>query len=236
MSGDASRGPVQPAGGVVLVTPPGSRSGLRGRRDILTAIVCLVGALSGCAPGNDVTSDAVASQLSAPAPATPGGTADAAAELRCPLSDDHRGVRVLIFTRSDCPIANRYAPRIRDLCATYEDQGVQFSLVYPDPRETESSMQAHLAEYNLPCRGFLDPEHRLVAAVRAEVTPEAVVYDRTGRQVYRGRIDDRFVDFGRMRSEPASDDLRRALDASLTDQPVRAAVTKAIGCPISDLK
>jgi hypothetical protein len=108
--------------------------------------------------------------------------------------------------------------------------------VYPDPRETEASMLAHHTEYDLPCRGLLDPEYRLVIAAGAKVTPEAVVYDRDGRQVYRGRIDDRFVDYGRTRVEPTSDDLRDALDACLNDRPVRTAVTEAVGCLISDLK
>lgn len=205
-------------------------------RDALIAAMCIAGAFAGCSRTQDDGRVAVVQfdpRLSELVPSAPAEPAD---DLRSPLPSENRSVQVLIFTRSDCPISNRYAPRIYDLCELYESRGVEFCVVYPDPRETETSMRAHRSEYGLTCRGLLDPEHALVNATRAKVTPEAVVYDRDGRQVYRGRIDDRFVDYGRTRAEPTSDDLRDALDACLNDRPVRTAVTAAVGCLISDLK
>jgi hypothetical protein len=145
-------------------------------------------------------------------------------------------VRVLIFTRSDCPIANRFAPELRRLGAEYSPLGVQFRMIYPDPRESIGSMKAHLRDYEIPFEGVLDPEHRLVDASNARVTPEAVVIDRSGQQIYRGRIDDRFTDFSRSRRVPTRHDLRDAIEACLSGRPVSVAVTPAIGCLISDLR
>lgn len=64
---------------------------------------------------------------------------------------------VLIFTRTDCPISNRYAPSVASLCNTYQPRGVDFLLVYVNPRENPETNRKHLAEYQYPCRGVLDP-------------------------------------------------------------------------------
>ena len=54
--------------------------------------------------------------------------------------------------------------------------------------------------------------------------------------VYRGRIDDRYVDFGKARAEATQHDLLDALQAVVEGQPVPNPRTKSVGCYIVDLK
>jgi hypothetical protein len=68
------------------------------------------------------------------------------------------------------------------------------------------------------------------------VTPEAAVYTPDHRLVYRGRIDDWYVDFGKPRAAPTTHDLEDALEAVLGGRPVADARTTAVGCFIGDLK
>lgn len=143
---------------------------------------------------------------------------------------------VLIFTRTDCPISNRYAPTVRSLCETYQPRGVDFLLVYVERAENPTTIQNHLKEYQYVCRGVHDPLHELVKMTGATVTPEAVIFDAERKIAYQGRIDDRFVDFGQARSEPTTHDLAQALDALLAGQPVPQPKTNAVGCYIGDLK
>src|SRR5215470_16766602 len=42
---------------------------------------------------------------------------------------------VFIFTSTDCPISNRYAPEVRRIVAAFAQRGVAFRLVYPNPAE-----------------------------------------------------------------------------------------------------
>lgn len=146
------------------------------------------------------------------------------------------GPTVAIFARSDCPISNRYAPEVRRLYEVFHPRGVEFVLIFVDPRETSEAIRTHLKEYEYPCEALLDPEHQLVAATGATVTPEAVVFDGARRRVYRGRIDDLFVDFGKSRSEASTHDLEAAIAATLDGRPVTVPETKAVGCIIADLK
>jgi len=142
---------------------------------------------------------------------------------------------VLVFVRADCPIANRYAPELRRLHEDYSPRGVAFWLVYPDPEATPETIGSHLAEYGHVARALYDPEHALVEHVGASVTPEAALF-RGPRMLYRGRIDDRFVDFGKTRAAPSRRDLRDALDAALSGEDVPAPRTRAVGCFIGDLR
>ena len=142
---------------------------------------------------------------------------------------------VFLFLRSDCPISNRYAPEMRRLHAVFAPQGVRFRLVYVDPREEARSIQRHAEEYQLPGEILRDSAHDLVRLTGARVTPEAAVFDANRRLVYRGRIDDRYTDFGKARAKPNRRDLKLALESVLQGEPVAKPETRAVGCFIADL-
>lgn len=81
-----------------------------------------------------------------------------------------------------------------------------------------------------------DRAHELVTKTGATITPEAVVLDAREQVVYRGRIDDRFVELGRERASPTTRDLRNAIAAALAGRRVSPARTQAVGCFIADMK
>jgi hypothetical protein len=142
---------------------------------------------------------------------------------------------VLIFTRTDCPIANRYAPEIRRLTAKFAPQGVLFRLVYPEASDTPEKIREHLAAFEYPCEAWRDPAHVLVRHFGVKVTPEVVIFVPDGKlTAYRGRIDDLYVDFGRARAAPTTHELEEALAAVLSNRPVAVATTTAVGCSIGD--
>ena len=78
-----------------------------------------------------------------------------------------------------------------------------------------------------------DPQHALVKKAKAQVTPEAAVFSATGRLLYHGRIDNRYVDFGRDRPEATERDLENVLQA-ISEGKTSGFVSKpAIGCYIT---
>lgn len=146
-------------------------------------------------------------------------------------------VSVLVFARTDCPISNRYAPELRRLRERFAPK-VHFTLVYPDPSEPADEVQAHARDFALGFALVRDPEHALVRLAGATVTPEAAVFVGTGGAadlVYRGRIDDRHVDFGRSRPEPSRKDLAEVLEALAAGQAVAPRTTPSVGCAIAPL-
>jgi hypothetical protein len=142
----------------------------------------------------------------------------------------------LIFVGTDCPISNRYAPEIQRLAARFSAEGVAFWLVYVDPDLAREEIRRHLSEFGHTITALHDPEHALVKKAKAEVTPEAAVFDAAGDLVYRGRIDDRYIDFGKARPNARSRDLEQALQAVLAGRRPTTERTRAVGCYIADLK
>jgi AhpC/TSA family protein len=149
------------------------------------------------------------------------------------------GPTVLVFTRTDCPISNRYAPELRRLGQRFTGHGVAFRLVYVDPAETPAAIREHARAYGLGLEVLRDPRHELVRLAGATVTPEAAVFVPDGagpRLVYRGRIDDRAVDFGRARPQPRTRDLADVLESLTTGHALTLRTTTAVGCFIPELR
>ena len=147
------------------------------------------------------------------------------------------GPTVLVFTRTDCPVSNRYAPELRRLGQRFAGRGVAFRLVYVDPAETPAAIREHARAYGLGTDVLRDPRHELVRLAGATVTPEAAVFvaDPAGpRLVYRGRIDDRAVDIGRTRPQPRTRDLADVLEALSTGRALPPRTTTAVGCFITE--
>jgi len=140
------------------------------------------------------------------------------------------GLAVLLFVARECPIANAYAPELARLADRYGARGVAFLLVYSDVDDDLAAVRDHVRGFGLALPAVLDPSQELAHAVGATVTPEAALVDRAGALLYRGRVDDRYLDYGVARRRPERRDLAEALDAALAGEPVRSPRTEPVGC------
>lgn len=152
-----------------------------------------------------------------------------------PLAPLSTGATVLVFVRTDCPISNRYAPELRRLQERFSSRGVRFWMVYPERGAKSDLIRRHASEFQLPGRVIADPAQDLAKRSKVRVTPEAAVFSARGELVYHGRIDDRYVDFGKARPVPTRYDLEEALAAVLAGKPAKTAATKAVGCALEGL-
>ncbi len=152
-----------------------------------------------------------------------------------PFENSTNRAIVFLFIAVDCPISNSYAPEVRRLYAEFAPKNVTFKLIYTDPDLTPAEIRKHLKEYDYPCGALRDPKHELVRLAKARVTPEVAIFVPHSGLVYHGRIDDRFVDFGKKRPNPTVRDLKNALHAVLAGRPVAPSATRAVGCYIPAL-
>lgn len=149
-------------------------------------------------------------------------------------SQEAAPTRVFVFTRTDCPTSNRFAPEVRRIHGEFAAQGVRFWLVYPDPDDTAEMIRSHLAAFGYPIDVLRDPHQTLVQLTQAVRTPEAAVFVNGHHMVYRGRIDDRYTEFGVERGAPTKRDLRDVLTAVLAGEEVEPYTAPAVGCEIPD--
>jgi len=146
-----------------------------------------------------------------------------------------RVATVLVFTTTDCPISNRYAPVIQELASRFEKQGIGFTLVYPVGTDSATVIREHVKTFAYSIPVVRDPAQQLVKHAGARVTPEVAVIGAGGAVLYRGRIDDRYVEFGKDRPQPTERTLERALEAIVQGKPVAVHETQAVGCYLADL-
>jgi AhpC/TSA family len=153
-----------------------------------------------------------------------------------PFAGTLRTAFVFVFTRTDCPASNRYAPELARLHERFAPRGAAFTLVYPGHETTATAIRRHTQEYGYPFAPLRDPDFSFVDMVGATITPEAAVFDAGGTLRYLGRIDDRYISAGRPRPTPTRHDLEEALESILGGRHVPAERTRAIGCLIDDLR
>lgn len=142
-------------------------------------------------------------------------------------------IRVLVFTTTDCPISNRYAPEIQRLASKFEGRA-KFVLVYPVAADSPEVIRDHHKKFGYSLEFIRDTRHQLVTQTGVTVTPEVAVM-AGNRMVYRGRIDDRYIELGRDRPQPTTRDLEAALAALIAGKPVAQRETRAVGCFLADL-
>ena len=152
-----------------------------------------------------------------------------------PLRASANKIVVLVFVRTDCPISNRYAPTIQRMSGQFAGK-VAFWLVYPDKMASADVIGKHLKEYGYVLPVMRDPQHAWVRRSGALVTPEAAVFDTTGKLVYHGRIDNLYEAFGRSRNAATTHELADSIAATLRGETPKTAETEAVGCYIADLE
>jgi hypothetical protein len=145
---------------------------------------------------------------------------------------------VFFFAASDCPICNRYIPEMERLDREFAQDGVRFWWVYPNPGDTAAVVRSHDQQFDIHADTVLDTGQRLTRLAHATTTPEVALFVPAGtglREVYRGRIDDRYLAIGQERPRAMRHDLENAIRAVLAHQPVSGPAGPAVGCSIVPL-
>lgn len=144
------------------------------------------------------------------------------------------GVRfiVVIFASTDCPISNRYVPEIARLNKEFSAKGVRFWWVFPNPADNAQAVLKHNKDFAIRENSLIDASQATVQRANATMTPEATIFTAGMHEVYRGRIDDRYLDIGRERPKAGQHDLELAISAALAGKPVPPPGGPPVGCSI----
>ena len=138
---------------------------------------------------------------------------------------------VLVFTGTECPIGNKYLPRLVELAKAYESKGIAFLGINSNASESAEDVAKHAREHGVTFPILKDANNIVADLAQAERTCEVVVLDSRAVVRYRGAIDDQYG-FGTSKPAPTRNYLTDALDAVLARKPVAVATTPVLGCPI----
>jgi hypothetical protein len=149
-------------------------------------------------------------------------------------------VDVIVFSSTDCPIANVLAPEIERIHKDLQSKGGELFLVHVWEGRSHSDAGEHAKEYGLTMEVLVDSDHELVNLFNATVTPEAIVvtYDAIGNPVvvYQGLINNLFDSPGNRRDKATRHYVREAIDATVSCSNVAAAYRTPTGCVIEQMQ
>jgi hypothetical protein len=184
-------------------------------------------------------------------PAEPARTADGALALgaRMPGADtrmmgvDGREISLasaagpkgtlVIFTCNHCPWVKAWETRIVDLGNKYSKSGFGVVAVNSNdpaqyPEDGLDGMKDRARERGMEYPYVVDATSDVARAFGATHTPEAFLFDKAGRLVYHGSIDDNAHEPDKVKARY----LEQALDAVAGGRKVAVKETKALGCSI----
>jgi hypothetical protein len=140
---------------------------------------------------------------------------------------------VLITRDVECPVSQRYLPRMIELAQRYRAQGFSFAILDVTPHSPAEARRA--AAQAAPLRSVIDDGKAISTALRAESTAEAFVIDARGTLRYRGAIDDQYG-LSHQRAEVRSPWLVDALEKVVRGEDPHTKRTRADGCPLASAK
>jgi glutathione peroxidase-family protein len=139
---------------------------------------------------------------------------------------------LVVFTCNHCPWAKAWQGRIAELSNTYSKKGVGVVLINSNdpaayPEDDFDGTVARAKELKLTVPYAIDATSDVARAFGATRTPEAYLFDKSGKLVYHGAVDDNAKS-----DEVTARYLKDAIDATLAGKAVPVAETKAVGCGI----
>ncbi len=135
---------------------------------------------------------------------------------------------VIAIRDAECPVSQRYAPRLAELEREYGTKGFKFAYIDVAPQDARRA-RADAAGYGLRGRIIQDSGKKLVGALRATSSAEVFVIDARGTLRYRGAVDDQYG-ISVHKDAPHENWLRDALNHVLAGENIAQESTPAPGC------
>jgi thioredoxin-related protein len=140
---------------------------------------------------------------------------------------------LVMFTCNTCPYVIRNQSRTKDVCGYAHNHQVGVILLNSNEGDREggnsfADMQSYARQQSYQWYYALDAGSVLADAFGASRTPECYLFDKNGRLVYHGAIDDSPGDPGQVRHPH----LRNAIDDMVAGWDIPVKESRSVGCSI----
>jgi thiol-disulfide isomerase/thioredoxin len=143
------------------------------------------------------------------------------------ISNEHK---ILYFLSPECPLSQNYSRTIIDLSQKFNNDSINFIMIFPGKEYSTKEIKAFLIKYKLDFPSYLDSDFSLTKTLNAEITPEAFLLDNSNSVLYSGAIDNWAISLGQKRSVISANYLSDALESALKGEEISIKETKAVGC------
>jgi len=143
---------------------------------------------------------------------------------------------LVMFSCNTCPVVKKYQPRTNEVCKYAMSKEIGVVLLNPneaarDKGDSYSDMQNYGKANNYSWFYVVDKNSAMADAFGATRTPEVFLFNKDGKLVYHGAIDD---------NQNGGDEVTRkhlsiAIDEMTGGKDVSTKNTKSVGCGIKRL-
>jgi thioredoxin-related protein len=140
---------------------------------------------------------------------------------------------LVMFSCNTCPVVKGYQARINELCKYTLDKKVGVILLNPNEGKRDGGdgyddMKAYAQKEGFNWYYAEDKNHVLADAFGASRTPESFLFDKSGKLVYHGGIDDNPGDASGVKRTH----LKEAVNEVAAGKDVSVKTTRSVGCGI----
>jgi len=144
------------------------------------------------------------------------------------------GGLLVMFSCNTCPYVIMNQSRTKDICSYAADRKIGVILLNANEGDREggnsfAAMQSYAKAQNYRMYYAMDHNSVLADAFGASRTPECYLFDKDGKLVYHGAIDDSPGDAGSVRRHH----LQSAIDEMIAGKEVTVKETRSVGCSIT---
>lgn len=137
---------------------------------------------------------------------------------------------VFIFIDVECPISQRYVPKLNDLYNVAKEKKVLFYGVISDPLTTCTEASTFKNEYKIEFPVLFDASGDMAKRLNPKTLPQCFVLNVHNEIIYNGRIDDEYVALGTVRKNILNFDLNQAIIAASKNELPKSSFEEPIGC------
>ena len=144
------------------------------------------------------------------------------------------GGLLVMFSCNTCPYVIRNQSRTREICSYAADHHIGVILLNANEGDRSGGNSFEAMQEYAKTQGYhwyyaLDGKSDLASAFGASRTPECFLFDKNGKLVYHGAIDDSPGDGQQVHRQH----LRIAIDETLAGKEVSVKETRSVGCSIN---
>ena len=145
---------------------------------------------------------------------------------------NNKGLLVM-FSCNTCPVVQRYQPRTNEICKYAMDKQIGVILLnsneaYRNNGDSYNDMKDYGKANNYTWYYVLDNNSAMADAFGANRTPECFLFNREGKLVYHGAIDNN----SNSADEVTRKHLSIAIDEMVAGKDVSIKETRSVGCSI----
>ena len=139
---------------------------------------------------------------------------------------------VIIMRERDCPISEKYGPRLARLEKKYSPLGIQFIYNYVGRLDPVKNGKKDLDRFGFKSPYFVDSAQTVINALSAETTGDVFILTPKRQVIYKGPLDDQFH-LLKSALKAKNNYVSNILDKILAKKAVEPKELPAPGCVIS---